>query len=189
LHIKPIPVLSSLDPTPDAAAAEQKLVPVVKGLRVMDSQDTMREKLLDTGGQNSVALAKRKKILIESEDELQATSLVSTSKEPPLPTSGEGPKDRIAQRKTRNAVAAVQAGRTAIERPKRACVLSTAKIKARPKPLPFTTPYRPDLGKGNTEKNTGGTLRTLLLEPSSNMKQATTKAQMVPGRPLYHIGF
>lgn len=164
LSVKPIPVVSSLDPTSDAAA-EQKLAPVVKGLRII-SQDTMREKLLVTGGQNSAALAKRKQILIESGDELQATSTVSISKESPLPTSGEGTKDRIAQRKTRNAVAAVQGGKTATERPKRACVLSTAKIKAGPKPLPSIASNRPGLDKSDTEKNTGGTVRTLLLEPS-----------------------
>lgn len=167
LSNKPIPVVSSLDPTPDAAA-EQKLVPVVKGLRVMDSQDTMREKFLDTGGQNSAALSKRKKILIESGDELQA-SLVSISKETPLPTSGEGHKDRITQTKRRNAAATVQAGRTANERPKRACVLSTARIKAGPKLQPSTAPNRPDLDKGNTQKNTGGTVRTLFLELSSDI--------------------
>jgi hypothetical protein len=157
LSTKPIPVVYSHDSTPDATA-EQKLVPVVKGLRVMDSQDTMREKLLATGGQHSAALAKRKKILIESGDELPATSLGSISKESPLPTLDDGPKDRISQTKTHNAVTAVHAGITAIERPKRACVLSTAKIKAGPKLVLSTTPNRPDLGKGNTEKNTGGTI-------------------------------
>ncbi|KAF8267847.1 hypothetical protein EI94DRAFT_1801158 [Lactarius quietus] len=153
LSTRPIPTISSLDPSPDAAA-EQKLVPVVKGLRVMDSQDTMREKLLDAGGQNPTALAKRKKILIESGDELQATSLESTSKESPLPTtSGGGPKDQISQTKRRNAVAA---GRTAIERPKRSCVLSSKKTQAGPKPLPSVTPKQPDLDKGDTEKGPGG---------------------------------
>ena len=166
LSTKPIPALSSLVPTQDAAA-EQKLVPVVKGLRVMDSQDTMREKLLNNGGQNPDKLAKRKKILIESGDELQATSFVPILKESPLHTSNEGPKDGFSQTKSRNVVAAPRAG---IERPKRACVLSTAKRKVGPKPLPPTTPDWPNLDKGNTEKDLGGTHRCLLLEPSLNMK-------------------
>ena len=167
LSTKPIPVVSSLDPTPDAAA-EQKLVPVVKGLRVMDSQDTMREKLLDTGGQNSAGLSKRKKVLIESGDELHA-SPVSTSKESPLPTLGDGPKDPIVQAKTPNAVATVQPGRTTNERPKRACVLSTARMKVRPKPRPSTAPNRSGLDNGSTEKNTGGMVRNLVLQPNSNV--------------------
>jgi len=171
MSTEPTPAISSLGPTQDAAA-EQKLAPVVKGLRVLDSQDTMREKLLETGGRNPAALAKRKKILIESGDELQATSLVtSTTKESPLPTSNEGLNNGISQTKRRNAVAAAQAGRTAAERPKRTCVLSTAKIKVGSKPLPYTASDRSDLDQVNAEKDpTGGTPRSLLLEPCSNMK-------------------
>ncbi|KAH9063711.1 hypothetical protein EDB83DRAFT_797798 [Lactarius deliciosus] len=79
LSTEPTPAVSFLGPTQDAAA-EQKLAPVVKGLRVM-SQDTAREELLETGGRNPAALAKRKKILIESGDELQATNLVTPTVE------------------------------------------------------------------------------------------------------------
>ncbi|KAI9446826.1 hypothetical protein H4582DRAFT_611866 [Lactarius indigo] len=129
LSTEPTPAVSSLGPTQDAAA-EQKLAPVVKGLRVL-SQDIVREELLKIGGRNPAALAKRKKILIESGDELQATNLVTpTLNESPLHTSNEGPKVKISQTKRRGrAVFAAQAGRTATERPKRTCVLSTEKMK------------------------------------------------------------
>ena len=169
LSTEPITAISSRSPTQETAA-EQKLAAVVKGLRIMDSQDIMREKLLDNGGQNPPALTKRNKILIESGDELQATSLVSISKDSPLPALNEGPKDGISHTKRRNAVAAPQVGRTAIERPKRACVLSTAKVKVGPKYLPSAASDRPDLDKGNTKKDPEGTPRTLLLDPNSNMK-------------------
>jgi hypothetical protein len=164
----PTLAVSSLGPTQDAAA-EQKLAPMVKGLRVMDSQDTVREKLLDTGGRNPAALAKRKKILIESADELSDTSLaISIS---PLPTLNDGPKNGTSRTKRRDAVTATQAGRTAAGRPKRTCVLSTAKMKVGPKPLPSAAPDRPDLDQVNAGKDSAeGTPRTLLLEPSLYMK-------------------
>ncbi|KAH9001638.1 hypothetical protein EDB92DRAFT_85898 [Lactarius akahatsu] len=153
LSTEPTPAVPLPGPTQDAAA-EQKLAPVVKGLRVM-SQDTMREELLETGGRNPAASTKRKKILIESGDEFQATNQVTpTLKESPLPMSNIGPKNEISQTKRRSrAVVAAQAGRTATERPKRTCVLSTAKIKARLNPLPSAAPDRPDLEQVNAKKD------------------------------------
>lgn len=165
LSTGPTPAVSSPGPTQDATA-EQKLVSVVKGLRVMDSQDAAREKLLDTGGRNSAALAKREKILIESGDELQDTSLVIPIliKSPP-PTSNEGPKNGTSRKKRRDTVAAAQAGRTTAERPKRTCVLSAATKKFRPKPIPSAIPDQPNLDQVTTEKNPAeGTPRMLLLE-------------------------
>ena len=167
LSTRPTPAVSSLGPT-QAAAAEQKLAPVVKGFRVMDSQDTAREKLLDTDSRNPAALAKRKKIMIESGDELQNMSLVTPiSKDSPPPTLNESPKNMTSRTK-KDAVATTPAGRTAAERPKRTCVLSRAKANVGSKPLPSAAPDLPDLDQVNTEKGPAeGTPRTLLHEPGT----------------------
>ncbi len=168
LSARPNPVVSSLGPTQDAAA-EQKLAPVVKRLRIMDSQDTVHGNLLDTGGRNPATPATRKMVMVESGDEIEDTSLVTPiSKTSPLPASDQGPQNRMSLTKRGNAVPAAQAGRTATGRPKRTCVSST---KVEPKPLLSAPLDRPDLDYVHVEKNFArGTPQTPFFDLRSFMK-------------------
>ena len=98
---------------------------MVKRLRVIDSQDSTQDKPSDRG---AAAAAKRKKILIDSEDESEAeaaTSVPSIAKElPSIPTSDLGPKKKVSQKKRQSGVTTAQ--EPAPERPRRACVATSS---------------------------------------------------------------
>jgi hypothetical protein len=110
---------SDLSPAQDPAP-EQKLAPMVKRLRVIDSQDSTRDKPSDRGA----AAAKRKKILIDSEDEIEpATCVPSIVKEfPSKATSDPSQEKKVTRNKRRSSVTTAQGRVAASERPRRACV-------------------------------------------------------------------
>lgn len=90
---------------------------MVKRLRVIDSQDS--DKPLDRGA----AAAKRKKILIDSEDEIEpATCVPSVVEElPSKPTSDPSQEKKATQKKKQSSAIAGQDRVAASERPRRAC--------------------------------------------------------------------
>ncbi|KAH9967947.1 hypothetical protein BC827DRAFT_458673 [Russula dissimulans] len=96
-HMPPGPtsLVSDFNQAQDPAP-EQKLAPMVKGLRVIDSQDPTLDKWLNQG---AATTAKRKKILLESEDEVEATNCVPSvsKKSSPTPTANLNP-ERVSQR-------------------------------------------------------------------------------------------
>ena len=93
---------------------------MVKRLRVIDSQDSTRDKPSDRGA----AAAKRKKILIDSEDEIEpATSAPSIVKElPSKPTSDPSQEKSVTGKKRQSSVTMVQDRVVTLQRPRRACV-------------------------------------------------------------------
>jgi len=91
---------------------------MVKGLKVMDSQDTARDKL----GLGAAAAVKRKKIVLESEEESDAENGVPLEKSPSMSTSNPNPEKRVSRRKGHRMVTTVQNRAAALGRPKRACV-------------------------------------------------------------------
>lgn len=112
------------DPSPPQdPAPEQKLAPVVKRLRVIDSQDSTRDKPSDRGA----AAAKRKKIPIDSEDEIEpATCVPSIVKElPSKPTSDPSQEKKVAGKKRQSSATMTQ-DRVVSERPRRACVATNS---------------------------------------------------------------
>lgn len=78
----------------------------MKRLRVIDSQDSTPDKPSDQGA----AAAKRKKILIDSEDEIElATCVPSIVKElPPKPTSDPSQENKVAGKKRQRSVTTAQ---------------------------------------------------------------------------------
>jgi len=86
----------------------------------MDSQDIVRLKS-DLG---AVAATKRKKIVLESEeetgDENRVPSVVENS--PPVSTSDLCPEKKVSRRKNPRVVTTAQNRTAALERPRRACV-------------------------------------------------------------------
>jgi hypothetical protein len=150
---------SDLNPAQDPAP-EQKLVPMVKRLRVIDSQDSTRDKLSDRG---AAAAAKRKKILIDSEDEIEdATCVPSIVKElPSIPTSDLSP-EKASRKKRQSSVNTAQDLVAAPERPRRACVAtnsSNMRANVEQKPYPSAVVDQPDSNKVEAEKEpTGGKL-------------------------------
>ena len=64
-----------LSPAQDPAP-EQKLVPMVKGLRVMDSQDITQVKSVNNSDRGPAAATKRKRVLPASEDEIEAANYI-----------------------------------------------------------------------------------------------------------------
>ena len=97
---------------------------MVKRLRVIESQDSTRDKQLDRGA----AAAKRKKILIDSDDEIEpATCVPSIVKElPSKPTSGPSQKKIVTGKKRQSSVTTAQDHVAASERPRRACVTTNS---------------------------------------------------------------
>jgi hypothetical protein len=97
---------------------------MVKRLRVIDSQDSTRDKLSD---RSAAAAAKRKKILIDSEDEIEAaTCIPSIAEELPMPTSDLGPEKRVSRKKRQSSITTAQDHAAAPERPRRACVATNS---------------------------------------------------------------
>jgi hypothetical protein len=113
---------SHLSPTQDSAP-QQKLAPMVKGLRVMDSQDTTRDKSLDADDRGAAASVKRKKVLPVSEDEIEAASCVpSVVKRSSSPASNPVLEKRVSRAKRDCTVTTAQVDGTSTERPRRACI-------------------------------------------------------------------
>jgi len=67
---------------------------MVKGLRVIDSQDTTN--------QGAATTAKRKKILLESEDEIEATNCVPSVSNKSFPTPSANLSQERVSRRTRH---------------------------------------------------------------------------------------
>ncbi|KAI0253876.1 hypothetical protein BJV78DRAFT_1359903 [Lactifluus subvellereus] len=148
-----------LSPTQDSAP-EQKLVPMVKGLRVVDSQDTTRDKSLGAGDRGAAAVAKRKKVLPMSEDETEAANCVLSivKKSPPL-ASNPGPEKKVSRTKRRCAVTTPQTDRVTTERPKRACIstlLSMARTDIEPKSQLSAAPGQSNFNAKAKGEPTGG---------------------------------
>jgi hypothetical protein len=151
----PLPDLSpSQDPAP-----EQKLVPMVKRLRVIDSQDSTRDKPSDRGA----VAAKRKKILIDSEDENgPSTCALSVVKElPSKPTSDPSQEKKVTGKKRQSSVTTAQDRVSASERPRRACVATnSSNVGASVQMKPHTSAVvdQPDSNKADSENElVGGT--------------------------------
>jgi hypothetical protein len=105
---------------------------MVKGLKVMDSQDTGRDKF----GLGAATAVKRKKIVLESEEESDAENGVPLEKSPSMSTSNPNPEKRVSRRKGHRMVTTVQTRAAALGRPKRACVptrSSTLGVNVEPK--------------------------------------------------------
>jgi hypothetical protein len=97
---------------------------MVKRLRVIDSQDSTRDKPSDRGA----AAAKRKKILIDSEDEIEPSTCVpSIVKElPSKPTSDPSQEKKVTGKKRQSSVTTAQDRVSVSERPRRACVATNS---------------------------------------------------------------
>jgi hypothetical protein len=97
---------------------------MVKRLRVIDSRDSTRDKPSNRGA----AAAKRKKILIDSEDEIEpATCVPSIVKElPSKPTLDPSQETKITRKKRQSSVTTAQGRVSASERPRRACVATNS---------------------------------------------------------------
>jgi hypothetical protein len=97
---------------------------MVKRLRVIESQDSTRDKQLDRGA----AAAKRKKILIDSDDEIEpVTCAPSIMKElPSKSTSGPSQEKEVTGKKRQSSVTTAQDRVVASERPRRACVATNS---------------------------------------------------------------
>jgi hypothetical protein len=97
---------------------------MVKRLRVIDSQDSTHDKPSDRGA----AAAKRKKILIDSEDEIEITTCVpSIVKElPSKPTSDPSQEKKVTGKKRQSSVTTTQDRVAVLERPRRACVATNS---------------------------------------------------------------
>lgn len=148
LSAKPTSPVSNLEPAQDPPP-EQKLVAMVKGLKVMDSQDIVRVKS-DLG---AIAATKRKKIVLESEeeteDENRAPLVVENS--PPMSTSNLCPEKKVSRRINQRVVTTAQSRTAALERPKRACV--STKLRTNPR---TSAVVDQGFNKVKTEELTGG---------------------------------
>jgi hypothetical protein len=122
---------------------------MVKGLKVMDSQDIVRVKS-DLG---AVAATKRKKIILESEEETEDENRVPLVVEnsPPMLTSNLCPEKKVSRRKNQRVVTTAQSRTAALERPKRACV--STKLRTNPR---SSAVVDQGLDKVKTEELTGG---------------------------------
>jgi len=92
----------------------------------MDSQDIVRVKS-DLG---AVATTKRKKIVLESEEETEDENPVPSVVEnsPPVSTSNLCLEKKVSRRKNQRVVTTAQNRTAAVERPKRACVSTKSSI-------------------------------------------------------------
>ena len=133
---------------------------MVKRLRVIDSQDSTRDKLSDRG---AAAATKRKKILIDSEDEIEdATCFPPIVKDlhelPSIPSLS--PEKKVSRKKRQSSVNTAQDRVAAPERPRRACVASNSsntRANVEQKPYPSAAVDQPDSNMAETEKElTGG---------------------------------
>lgn len=132
---------------------------MVKRLRVIDSQDSTRDKPSDQG----VAAAKRKNILIDSEDEIEpascATSIVKEL--PSKPTSDSSQEKNGTGKKRQSSVTMVQRRAAASERPRRTCVAtnsSNVRTSVQIKPHTPVVMDQPDSNKAESENElVGGT--------------------------------
>jgi len=110
---------------------------MVKGLKVLDSQDAMRVNL----GLSVAAAAKRKKVVLVSDEELEAEGCVplvmKTSSS--VSRSNLGTEKKVFRRKAHGAATTAQNRIVPLERPKRACVSaksSTLRANVEPKASP-----------------------------------------------------
>jgi hypothetical protein len=128
---------------------------MVKRLRVIDSQDSMYDKLSDRG---AAAAAKRKKIVIDSEDEIEDAacfpSIVKGLHElPSIPILS--PEKKVPRKKRQSSVNTAQDSVAAPERPRRACVAansSNARANVEQKPYLPAAVDQPDSNKIEAEK-------------------------------------
>jgi hypothetical protein len=123
LSAKPTTPIFDYNPGPaQDLAPEQKLVAVVKGLKVMDSQDTMRDKLVH----GATAATKRKKIVLESDEDIEAEDGVPlvVKNSSPVSRSNLSSEKKDSRSKGHNTSVTImaQSHTTILERPKRACV-------------------------------------------------------------------
>ena len=122
---------------------------MVKKLRVIDPEDSTRDKLAD----RAAAAAKRKKIVIDSEDEIEATACIpSIAKElPSIPTSDLGLEKKAPRKKRQGGVTTAQDRVAAPERPRRACVANSnvrANVELKSRPDPNTVEAGKELTEG-----------------------------------------
>ena len=94
----------------------------MKGLKVMDSQDIVRVK----SDLSAVAATKRKKIVLESEEETEDENRVPSVVEnsPHVSTSDLCPEKKVPRRKNQRVITTAQNRTGALERPRRACVVA-----------------------------------------------------------------
>lgn len=99
----------------------------MKRLRVIDSQDSTHDKPSDRGA----AAAKRKKIPIDSEDEIEAATCVPpiVKELPSKLTWDPNQEKKVTGKKRQSSVTAAQDCVAAPERPKRACVTTNSSVK------------------------------------------------------------
>jgi hypothetical protein len=98
---------------------------MVKGLKVMDSQDIVRVKS-DLG---AVSATKRKKIVLELEEESQDEDRVQLVVEnSPMSTSNLIPKKKVSRRKSQRVVTTAENRAAVLERPERASVSTKASV-------------------------------------------------------------
>jgi len=106
---------------------------MVKGLKVLDSQDAMRVEL----GLSAAAAAKRKKVVLDSEEELEAEGCVAlVMKTSSVSRSNLGAEKKVFRGKAHGTVTTAQNRIVPLERPKRACVSaksSTLRTNVEPK--------------------------------------------------------
>jgi hypothetical protein len=97
---------------------------MVRRLRVIDSQDSTRDEPSDRGA----AAAKRKKILIDSEDEIEPSTCVPSIVKalPSKPTSDPSQEKKVTGKKRQSSVTTTQDRAPVSERPRRACVATNS---------------------------------------------------------------
>jgi len=97
---------------------------MVKRLRVIDSQDSTPDKPSDRGA----AAAKRKKILIDSEDEIEPSTCVPpiVKELPSEPTSDPSQEKKVTGKKRQSSIITAQDRVSTSERPRRACVATNS---------------------------------------------------------------
>jgi hypothetical protein len=129
---------------------------MVKGLRVIDSQEATRDKSSNTA-------TKRKKIVLESEDEMEAANhdppvLKESS---PMPPSNLVLEKRVSPRKNYSTITTTEGSGAALERPGRArgstsSPTARADVESESKPLTVLGQSNPN--EVNAEEVNGGKL-------------------------------
>ena len=145
---------------------------MVKRLRVIDSEDSTGDKPSDRGA----AAAKRKKILIDSEDEIEpATCVPSIVKELPSKTTSDPSQEKkITRKKRQSSVTTAQDGIATSERPRRACVATSSSNMGASVQIKPHTPAavdQSDSNKAETENElVGGACWSYSLRAGSNVE-------------------
>ncbi|KAI0290508.1 hypothetical protein BC826DRAFT_1187324 [Russula brevipes] len=152
LSARPTFPASDLTQTQDPSP-EQKLVPMVKGLRVMDSQEAARDKSSNTA-------TKRKKIVLESEDEMEDANhdLPVVKESSPMPPNLVLEK-RVSPIKDYSTITTTERSGAALERPGRArgstgSPTVRAAVESKSKPLTILDQSGPN--DVNAEEVNGG---------------------------------